>query len=513
MASPNGLNGTLAVLNAPSNGTSPPSPPLQTIELSERLSTLQQSMETLWQNRNVFKDVEAVLSDNKNCQGALRASMEHFHQVKAENDNMQSQIASQGTTIRRLEGRVEELRKKAAIKDRDLKIITESNATLKSEATEEKKKIEALLVANDTLTRDKKSLEGKLSQQSAQLAKLTAQVETLKTQHHAKVGELKRQLDTLNSYAIPIHNLPLQDASAKLDSIFQSAHRLVSGCFATDLPAHVFARDSDDWKAFTSAVGDTNIPLPPSNTLDAKRMRTAAVLRFLAKNAVAKLFQPFYTLEHGSELSDWLHERIDDDEHLNFVRRVLLRAEARPATMDGVQNDLFHAETHAAARAKAVGRALSVRGAVGGILSQEASDAFFVALGRWCAETAETWRTDIQPLRDVFQALLDLDDDELEVNEWRVLPDTPDKDDGNAPSPVLPLDSINDVAAHVWPLFMSNGNVAQCGFVVTKAQVARAKLEVGQFAAMQNNSRRVNRASARRSSGSDRIPSTANQNF
>ncbi|KIH89439.1 hypothetical protein SPBR_07084 [Sporothrix brasiliensis 5110] len=446
MASPNGLNGTLAFLNVPSNGTSPPSPPLQTIELR-----------------------------------ALRASMDHVHQVKAENDSMQSQIASQGTTIRRLQSRVEELQKKAAIKDRDLKNITESNATLKSEATEEKKKIEALLVANDTLTRDKKSLEGKLSQQSAQLAKLTAQVETLKTQHNAKVGELKRQLDTLNRYARPVHNLPLQDI--------------------------------DDWKAFTRALGDTKIPLPPSNTLDAKRMRTAAVLRFLAKSAVAELFQPFYTLEHGSELSDWLHERIDDDEHLDFVRRVLLRAEAKPATMDGAQNNLFHAETHAAARAKAVGRTLSVRGAVGGILSQEASDTFFVALGRWCAETAETWRTDIQPLRDVFQALIDLDDDELEVDEWRVLPDTPDKGDGNAPLPVPPLASINDVAAYVWPLFMSNGNVAQCGFVVTKAQVARAELEVGQFAAMQNNGRRVNRASARRSSGSGRTPSTANQNF
>jgi hypothetical protein len=330
-------------------------------------------------------------------------------------------------------------------------------------------------------------------------------------------------------------------SSKRLDAIFQVAFGIVSTCFTNDLPARVLERDNGAWEVFMKEVADSRIPLPQSNTLDAKRMRTAAVLRFLAKEAVAQLFQPSYTLKHGSELSDVLHERIDDDDHTNFVRRVLLRTE--PVELE---------ETHVKARATAVEDA--VKKAVSGILSRDADDVFLTALSRWCYETACEWHANIQPLRDSLRAHIDLDDDDLVADEWCVLAPTPEwapkstrasangnsgsnstrstangdaNGDANGGASARPtvaaaaasqatatnntlVANINDVAAYVWPLFITNGSdVAQNGLVVTKTQVAQAQREVGTLAMQQNSVRRNGRAIVRsQTSNSRRTPNT-----
>lgn len=309
-------------------------------------------------------------------------------------------------------------------------------------------------------------------------------------------------------------------SSEKLGSIFQPAFGIVSKCFANDLPPRVFVRDNDDWLTFSGALAGTGIPLPPSNSPDAKRMRVAAVLRLLADVSRQELFQPFYTLEHGNELRDGLQKRIDDDDHADFVRRVLLRTE--PASLDNAS---------VVARARAVEKTL--KKVVRGILSQEAQDVFLAAIYRWCIETAQMWRVNIQPQRDDVHAHIDLEDTELIADDWCVLSATPEwvpvnnagAGNGTRSSPNgsasgsanarptapanTPLASIKDVAAYVWPLFWANGEIVQHGLVVTKAQVAQARREVDQRTIQQDSSRRNSRALGRpRSSTNGSAPNT-----
>ncbi|KAL1898536.1 hypothetical protein Sste5346_003440 [Sporothrix stenoceras] len=511
----NGVNGTGAMTNGSSPPHVPPplTPPLQTAELPERIDSLRQGLQTIQQHSNILdvvdelildnKQLKDAFEDNKHLKAALDVNYGRIHQVEKKNNELESQLSSKEATIQMLQTLVEELQKDASDKEVALKDSSKETVKLKSEVADKSTKLEAVNKAKEALTKDKTGLEAKVAKQAAELAKIKDRFGRLQEQKDAQVDAIQSQLDTLNNYAAPLHDLPLREVSEKLGGIFQGAFHLVNNCFDTDLPPRVFARGNDDLDTFHKALADTSgaIPLPPSNTPEAKRMRTAAVLRFLAHVAHKELFQPFYALGRSNDLAVLIDTRIDDADHADFVRRVLLNTEMNAELGPDSAN---HVMEQTDLRVKSVQRAM--KKVVGGIPSPEAQDTFFTALARWCYETTQVWREDIQPLQfgiEVHNEIDHDDDDSVVLEEWRPLSEllpasssAAAADAGRAPA----LASRRDVAAHVWPLFYTNGEIALKGVVVTMAQVADAQREVDQIAVQKDSSRRATRASARRGS-------------
>ncbi|OAA63643.1 hypothetical protein SPI_03806 [Niveomyces insectorum RCEF 264] len=282
------------------------------------------------------------------------------------------------------------------------------------------------------------------------------------------------RLELLESFALKPKTMEKDEITKSLDDIFTSAHTFVQSFLGQDLPDEAFA--SHNWKRLKDSV--PGLPLPPSNSADAKRMRVAAVLGCLGQAATRELFQPVYVLPSGDEIS-YLLGGMEDAKQADWLRRSLLNT------------DRDRQEGNALARAKAV--ASDVSRAIAGILAQPDENRFDAALKTWCTTTATVWRQQLQPLEcDLFAEL----HDETSLVAWAPL--LPTAAWRTANDEVSALHAVDHIAARVWPVFATSTMVVvKKGLAATKAQVLRAAEEERQAATMPANSRRATRIRAR----------------
>jgi hypothetical protein len=265
--------------------------------------------------------------------------------------------------------------------------------------------------------------------------------------------------------------------------MFTLAYKWTESLFIDDLDETTFTTPSSStaWaKIRNHSRVNRIIPLPLSNTREAKQMRISAVLAILAWSLAQYIFQPTYLLQ-CNELSDLLAGLADDDPvRENYLRSVLLPVLPSKQKANGKK------------RIEQV--VLEVYVAVSPVLPTSKHDEFRSSLESMCKQVCGQWMR-LQLLDEKIEPNFDAYDEE----DWKLLNlpafngndgETASTDAGAVVDDAATESAIADddryqgvgdienISAVLWPSFLSfRGGESELlteGFVLNKAQVKPA---------------------------------------
>lgn len=242
-----------------------------------------------------------------------------------------------------------------------------------------------------------------------------------------------------------------------LNALFKSASQLVERFLGQDLDDALF--NKLEWQDFTRDAETVSVPVLPSNTALAKKMRVAAGLGYLASVSTRELFQPVYVTRSGDEMSDLLddvEEKEQKTQAAEYLRRCLIRA----------GKSLL--EQNALARINAASKAMHE--SFEKLVPEKTRPQLSQALEAWCRHACEKWKRiqllDCRVIPDldwnvpgsitVWEPLFRKQRPESQQNGSNGANGTPD---GSGPAPVQPLKE-SEVAAAIWPCFYAQTNPA-----------------------------------------------------
>lgn len=266
--------------------------------------------------------------------------------------------------------------------------------------------------------------------------------------------------------------------------MFDDAYKLVAHFFGQlELSDHVFS--TVQWHRLTELECLEGIPLPPTNSVAAKQMRVAAVLRLLAEAASSHICQPIHIPHKGTTVADLLDtiEQLDP-QRARHIRSVLLNI------APGKQEEF--------GKARATTACQDVYNSVSFMLDDR--KAFGRALLEWFDRVCNTWQS-FQQFEIRYQDLFESKNEDLVPEEWEPLAEPtllPAQTQGqviNGAAPdgkhVKPIPNIKlelaDIAAQIWPAFLvttTTGTLEpfKTGYVLLKAQAAAADKELSSLA-------------------------------
>lgn len=259
--------------------------------------------------------------------------------------------------------------------------------------------------------------------------------------------------------------------------MFSLAYNWAENLFIGDLEEKVFITPTSStiW-AKIRVHGRVNriIPLPLSNTREAKQMRICAVLAIVAWALAQYIFQPTYLLQ-CNELSDLLDGLADDDpvrEH--YLRSVLLPVSPSRQKANGKK------------RIEQV--VVEVMACISPVFPSSRHEELRGSLETICKSICGQWMR-LQLLDEKVEPSFDAYDEE----DWKMLnlPPINNDDEGGAALGIPATESaivdddryqavgdIEDISAVLWPSFLSfRGGESELlteGFVLNKAQVKPA---------------------------------------
>ncbi|KAF3768501.1 hypothetical protein M406DRAFT_71499 [Cryphonectria parasitica EP155] len=217
-----------------------------------------------------------------------------------------------------------------------------------------------------------------------------------------QLREKTEMLDEINNWRLQMKKIDeteRDETATKLQGLFTEAYSMVKKYFGDDVPDQI-GKDAKAWEALRGHVAVSHpykIPLPSSNSPQAKQMRVAAVLAVLGHHLAEQILQPLFILEDGGELNEFLSELASDDPPREaFLRSTLLAALTSADQRENRQErvkDVFQAVISAAQPLLADGK----------------RDGFRRALRDLCARYCETW-SEIQHLEDKIEWSLDVDE-------------------------------------------------------------------------------------------------------
>ncbi|KAH8880191.1 hypothetical protein GQ53DRAFT_833485 [Thozetella sp. PMI_491] len=213
----------------------------------------------------------------------------------------------------------------------------------------------------------------RLASTRGELASTEEELAVTKQRLHFKTTRLS-ELDNL---AFKMTKLPREAIAERLSVIFTSAYKLAEVHFYVDLEEAVLANPSP-WDIIQKYDRVENIPLPRTNTLVAKKMRTAAVLAVIAVVLAEHIFLPIYLLEESDELFSLMSDlAYDDPSRESYLRAVLL------SLLPDKQTQLGRKRIKNAVR--------DVLACVAPLLVDEKQDMFRTAIENLCEQACEQW--------------------------------------------------------------------------------------------------------------------------
>ncbi|KAI0127205.1 hypothetical protein BJ170DRAFT_595083 [Xylariales sp. AK1849] len=372
-----------------------------------------------------------------------------------------------------------------------------------NESTEEISKLETDLIDRDAeiqkTTSQLTESTDEIARFEGELSDSGVEIETLKTGLHDARDENTRLQADVSFRDSEIEGLKacceeermnLAAASQQhLHTMFTLAYKWAEGLFTDDLDQGVFVASSSAHWAKIRNHNRVNriIPLPLSNSPEAKQMRIAAILAILAWSFARYIFQPSYLLQ-CNELSDLLSGLADDEPaRETYLRSVLLPVLPSKQKANGKK------------RIEQV--VLDVFACVKPVLAEGKQAALRVSLENMCKQVCGQWMR-LQLLEEKIEPSFDAYDDE----DWKLLqlpffddatpgdatnggpeeagddPEdaaaNPECSGNNSSDSAMTDDSISDIediAAIVWPSFLSfRGGESELlteGFVLDKSQV------------------------------------------
>ncbi len=332
---------------------------------------------------------------------------------------------------------------------------------LAAKATQTDKELRTSKESEEKLKREKKLVEEQLGDKSKRLREINSWVLRME-----KVR--KEEMSAFNPHSFfVIANQAAASSTNKLDGLFAAAYKLSKDYFGGNLPDHI-CNDINSWEKLRSDARVFNkIPLPSSNSPQAKQMRIAAVLVVLGHYLAEQIFQPFYGLE-GGELNDFLSDLAEEDPRREtFLRSALLATMSPEEQQENSQERRLHV-------LRTVFSILQL------LLEDRQRESFRQSLQDLCVRCCEVW-SEMQRLEGKIDWSLEVHGPEmwdflelphmvednsgtssskqLHQPNGRVSP--PQRSSNTASQPRVSLEDINSIAGPVWPCFflVRGGNI------------------------------------------------------
>ncbi|KAK8111983.1 uncharacterized protein PG998_008440 [Apiospora kogelbergensis] len=362
--------------------------------------------------------------------------------------------------------------------------------------------ISQLNEAIDDNSASKQELEDKASELDtlqADLGKAQSEIVAARENQEQTLKELKEVRDEAAFFRTKFENLdklsfnmktpPTVTTQQQLNSMFTAAYTWASELFAADLDPAAFsgASSGEKWAPLrTHPRVSRLIPLPISNSAEAKRMRVAALVGVLGWTCAQHMFQPTYLLQ-CNELCGVLASLADDDhDRETYLRSVLLPVSPSRQKENGkkrIQQAVF-----------------DVLACVAPLLPKARQEEVKSSLEAVCKHICGQWmrlqllEEKIEPSFDAydgddwkiielpaFDGSTDATSSHQQDNEARGGGGSSSGESTGTCAVAEGITDIDDIAAVLWPSFLSSrdgeSELLTEGFVVAKAQTQQAHHE------------------------------------
>ncbi|KAI1506332.1 hypothetical protein F5X99DRAFT_49 [Biscogniauxia marginata] len=386
-----------------------------------------------------------------------------------------------------LERNIEELSRLQTTLDEALQREEEDKSKIARDA-EDISKLHEDIAARDA---EIDNLKSSLDQEKSNLTVTQAAEERVKQELAAVYEDLQAKntkLSRLDGLAFHMRRQPREEIHAQLHGIFESAYGFAEVNVGRDLEQAVLANPSLWDKLQNHAQVKRVIPMPMSNTCEAKKMRVAAVLAIFGSLLSKYIFQPTYHLEESTELSELMSDLANyDPTREGYLRAVLL--------------DVLPERQKLNSRLRVERVVEEVLACIEPLLTAGGKhNTTRASLETVCSQVCTQWMQ-LQKLEDKIEPSYEATYDE---EEWKMLPLHNPNDhnnnyhDNNDDVP-QPNGDIGDIVTVAWPSFLSlwdgEPEVVAKGFVLTKDQMRHAREE--ENALLWQGTRRARRNSRR----------------
>ncbi|KAL2695994.1 hypothetical protein AAEP93_003294 [Penicillium crustosum] len=177
--------------------------------------------------------------------------------------------------------------------------------------------------------KDISTLQQNLKEKDKTIDRMKTAGSSLKSMPHwiKHYKRAKGRLQNLESFTVQQLELDENSITASFSDLWVFASSEVFAILREDLDEEVL-KDKSIWDKLrkeNTKIAQNNIPLVPSNSLEAKGMRLAMTMAILSRELCKYIFRPNYLLPDDSEIQGVLsHLAEDNTEKESFCRRILL---------------------------------------------------------------------------------------------------------------------------------------------------------------------------------------------
>ncbi|RYP86378.1 hypothetical protein DL769_000762 [Monosporascus sp. CRB-8-3] len=451
-------------------------------------------------------------------------SYNSIRQVLGENDSLKQQVGEESQdlealtrTVGRLQQSLDSETERGKEKSTQLGELKTINKTLTGERDTEKEKVAEkekrlqenakavselqakLKASTNTINKLKDSIKEK-ENQCKETSSLLNKVTTELKEKKAEVATMSEKYKALSQYSCVMNTASDEVISKEVGRLFTTVHNLAKTFFSESLSRSVLD-DDNLWKDIHDQI--KWLPLPPSNTPDAKQMRIAACIAALGSRFVRLIFVPVYLQ------SDTGEQQSDAGELSGLLSNLAAADAPREAYLRSVLLDVLPDEQDRIRKQRTIDIVNAVCTGIGRLLDEQKKAAFRDGVEEACRAAAECWqklrllKTKVDPfMPEATEETAENVTDEywlpaplalgLPANKSpepnRTLPVNNDVPNGHKQHTIEP----SDVRNFIWPAFIIGERIEK-GFVLLRSQTKVAKEET--------RSKRTARRTMRRNSG------------
>ncbi|RYP22760.1 hypothetical protein DL767_008987 [Monosporascus sp. MG133] len=453
------------------------------VDYSQNLKTLFELMETLTSEPS-YNSVRQVHGENDSLKQHIEMQSQEITTLTRTVGRLQQSLDSETETVKEISAQLTKLENvnKTLTGERDAEKakVAEKEKRLQENANAVSELQGKLKVSANSINKLKdivKEKDNKQNETSSLLNKVGTELEGKK----AEMVTMSEKLKALTQYSCVMTTASDDAISKEVRRVFKTVHNLAKNFFSENLSKSVLG-DDDLWKEIHDQI--RWLPLPASNTLDAKQMRIAACIAALGSRFVQLIFVPVYQQSETGELSALLSSLATADApRETHLRSVLL--------------DVLPEEQTSIRTQRTADIVSDVCGGIGRLLEDQKKAAFRDGVEEACKVAAECWqkirrlKTKVDPFMPPPEGIEDTAEQSTD-EFWLPVPlslgpptdkspESSGKASGSKGAPnghELPTIEPSDVRSFIWPAFIIGERVLEKGFVLLKSQAKAAREEL-----------------------------------
>ncbi|RYO91937.1 hypothetical protein DL764_008219 [Monosporascus ibericus] len=429
------------------------------VDYSQNLKTLFGLMDALTSEPS-YKAIRQVHGENDSLKQQIETQSQEIKVLTRTVGRLQQSLDSETETLKGTSAQLAKLEnvKKTLTGERDAEKakVAEKEKRLQENAKAVSELQEKLKVSANSINNLKEIVKKKDNQQnekSSLLSKVSTELEGKK----AEMTTMSEKLKALSQYSCAMTTASDEVISKELGRVFTTVQNLAETFFSQSLHKDILG-DDNLWKDIQEQI--RWLPLPASNSSEAKQMRIAACIAALGSRFVRLIFVPVYQQSDTGELSGLLSSlAAADAPRETYLRSVLL--------------DVLPDEQTSIRKQRTIEIVSAVCTGIGRLLEDQKKAAFRDSVERACKVADECWqkirrlKMKVDPFMPLSESIEDgaeqfTDEFWLPVPLPSGLPTDKSPESSGKPSGTngapngheLPAIELSDVKSFIWPAFM-----------------------------------------------------------